>query len=110
MRLHDFLESQYVKHNIELQIEYTPAKQSYTHACQRIIAWQRNILRWIQIPVILFHYLLVELGIANIPLNQKELIKAYNDKAEAELLAKAKESSTQAAQASALEIVPKSPA
>lgn len=76
MKLNDYLESMYVKANIEVQKEYSVLKQAETHAVQDLINLQRKILKWYSYTVLLVGYLLVKLGIRPVPASPKEQVQA----------------------------------
>ena len=74
MRFFNFLESRYVSVNLELQKEFTIAKQAETQAIQALINMNRAFHRMLAYPKVIIHYFLVNLHILKVPLTPKEIM------------------------------------
>ena len=83
MKLHEFLESEYVSTNIDLQQEFSPSKQARTQAVQGLINAQRCVLRWTHYVRVLFTFLLVKLHIRSNPASAEDLVKDLKAKTRA---------------------------
>ena len=83
MNLFDFLESRYLKTNLELQKDFSLAKQAETKATQDLIDGQRKWFKWCAYFKLLFLYALIKLHI----LKQPETTKQISERIKAEQLA-----------------------
>ncbi len=68
------MESEYVRNNMALQVEYAPIGQGRVMATQKLISFQRWFLTWISVPTILLRYLLVLTHIKATPPTSIELV------------------------------------
>lgn len=73
MRFFEFLESRYVSTNIEIQKEYTLAKQGEIQAGQALISAQRTFFKWLSFPKLLGLFVLVNLRLIAKPKTAKEI-------------------------------------
>lgn len=76
MRLFDYLERKYVETNLQLQVEFTLAKQAEAQAAQKLIDAQRSFYRKCMYIKLVVHYVLVRLGLASAP---EAALKQVND-------------------------------
>lgn len=75
MKFHEYLESNYVSTNIEIQKEYSSYKQGKIQAIQSLINTQRSFAKWTSFPIILTQYILTMLGFLDKPLTAVEIVK-----------------------------------
>ena len=103
MKFHEYLEATHVSTNISIQIEYSPSKQAKIIAASNLVNAQRKILTWLQYPIVLISYVMVQFKVLPLPLSATEQIAAYNEKV------KVKMDAALATTASKLQAVPDAP-
>jgi hypothetical protein len=79
MKFHDYLESNYVKTNIDIQLNYHPKLAAKTQAIQSLINGQKQVLKIFAYATILIGYLKVITRMAPEPKTAHEIVKEFND-------------------------------
>lgn len=79
MTLFEYLESMYVKSNIEVQMEFSLLKQAEANAAQKLIGYQRGMFTLYAYLKLIVGYILVKLGLRKPPLSGKEQVKVMTD-------------------------------
>lgn len=75
MTFFDFLDIRYRSLNLELQVHYTIAKDAELKAAYQLIQGQRVFFKWLQMPILIMKFLLVQLHLLKTPtlLTRQEL-------------------------------------
>ena len=79
MKLHDYLESEYVSTNISNQITYHPYKQAKITAVQSLIHGQKTVYKYVAMIQILTQYVAVISKLISAPKTSTELVKELNE-------------------------------
>lgn len=79
MTLFSYLDHKYRKLNLELQVNYTIAKEAELKAAYELIQWQRTLFKFLTIPLLFLKYILINLHILNSPIVESEAISAPNN-------------------------------
>jgi len=91
VKIFEFLESIYVATNVAVQKEYSAAKQGKIMATQTLISWNRSFHKWLSLPILLGHYVLVQLHVLSRPPSPKEIADKIKADAQAAADAAAEE-------------------
>jgi hypothetical protein len=67
MRLFDFLDILYQKLSLQLARDYSIAKDAECKAIHMLIGWQRFFFKWLAVPKLIGHWMLVKLHIIKAP-------------------------------------------
>ncbi len=81
MKAFEFLEAKYVEINLQLQREFTVAKQAEAQAAQKLIDAQRSLYRKIMYIKLIINYVLVLAGYASKPQSAMDQVKAIREEA-----------------------------
>lgn len=74
MTLFTYLDNRFKALSLELQKDYTIAKEAELKAAYELIQIQRSFFKWLTMPILFVKYILINLGILNPP---KDLV--FND-------------------------------
>ena len=83
MKLHDFLEAEYVRNNIALQVGYSPVGQGRVIATQKLINGQRSFLTFVGMVFIVVKYLLVLTKLMPAPKTAQEQVEGFKQQTQA---------------------------